>query len=101
MAENLGNDWSSTLSAGIDASVTSLDVASATGAPSANFRIRIDDELMLVTAVSTNTFTVTRGVEGSTAASHSGGVAVAHVVTRAGLANYAAQRAAARAMVRA
>lgn len=43
-------------------------------------------ELMLVTAgAATTTWTVTRGVEGTTAASHAGGATVAHVLTAAGL----------------
>lgn len=86
MAENFANDYATTLSSGIDASTTSLTVASATGAPAANFRLRIDNELLLVTNVSGTTFTVTRGVEGTTAASHSSAAVVTHVLTAAGLA---------------
>lgn len=85
MAENFANEYESTLDGGIDDTVTTLDVVSATGAPSANFRIRIDDEYMLVTGVASETFTVTRGVEGSTAASHSSGATVTHVLTAGGL----------------
>lgn len=85
MAENFANEYESTLDGGIDDTVTTLDVVSATGAPSANFRIRIDDEYMLVTGVASETFTVTRGIEGSTPASHSSGAAVTHVLTAGGL----------------
>lgn len=75
-----------TLSAGINNSVTALTVASASAFPSAGqFRIAIGDELLLVTAVVGTTFTVSRGVEGSTAASHSSGATVFHVLTAAGL----------------
>ena len=52
MAENLSNDFATSLAAAITSTdATSLTVTSATGAPAANFRIRIDAELMLVTAV--------------------------------------------------
>jgi hypothetical protein len=49
------------------------------------FRIKIDAELMLVTAVSGTTFTVTRGIEGSTAASHANGATVTHILTAGAL----------------
>lgn len=75
-----------TLNAGINNSVTSLVVNDASLFPATgNFRIKIDSELLLVTAVSTNTFTVTRAIEGSSAASHSGGAAVTLVLTASGL----------------
>ena len=100
--ENLGNDFATTLSGAINDSTTSITVASGTGAPSANFRIRIDDELMLVTSVGGGTnWTVTRGVEGSAAAAHDDASDVTHVVTIAGLATYWHQRNAARAAMRA
>lgn len=92
MAENLGNDFSTTLSGAINSSITSLDVASATGSPAANFRIRIDDELMLVTSKGSGTdWTVTRGIEGTTAASHADAADVYHVVTKGGLDQYLAE----------
>jgi hypothetical protein len=85
MAENYSNDFSTTLSAGINNSVTSFTVASSTGAPSPNFRIRVDDEIMLVTGVAGTTWTVTRGQESTTAASHSSGAIVVHVLTAGAL----------------
>lgn len=85
MPENFANDYESALFAGISNSDTSLTVDSATGAPAANFRIRVENEFMLVTNVSGTTFTVTRGIEGSTAVSHSAGAVVTHVLTAAGL----------------
>jgi hypothetical protein len=82
VAEKYTNNATSTLASGINNSVTSLDVASASAFPSSgNFRIIIDSEIMLVTAVSTNTFTVTRAAEGTAAASHSSGATVSHVLT--------------------
>lgn len=47
------------------------------------FRVSIDSELLLVTAATTTTWTVTRGVEGTTAAPHRANLTVAHVLTAA------------------
>lgn len=87
MPEQYANNSASTLSAGINNSVTSLAVASASTFPTLpSFRIRIDDEAMLVTAVAGTTYTVTRGIEGTAAASHSSGAIVRHVITAGALA---------------
>lgn len=60
-----------TLSGAMTAAQTTVSVTSAAGFPSTTFRIRIDDELMTVTSgFGTTTWTVTRGVSGTTAASH-------------------------------
>lgn len=86
MPELFTNNAQSTLDGAINDSVTSLDVSSASSFPvSGDFRIKIDDEIMLVTAVSSNTFTVTRGSESTTAASHSSGATVSHVLTAAAI----------------
>ena len=85
MSENFANTSQTTLNGAIDSSTTTVVVTSATGFPSVNFRILIDSELMLVTNVSTNTFTVTRHVESTSAASHSDGATVTHVLTAASL----------------
>jgi len=88
MAEIFSNFGQSTLSSGINNSVTSLTVASAATFPnSGNFRIKIDNELLFVTAVSGTNFTVTRGVESTSAASHSTSAVVEHVLSRQGLLN--------------
>ena len=78
---------STSLSAGLDSGGTTLNVASATGFPSAApFRIKIDSEILLVTAgAGTTTWTVTRAQDASVAAAHASGAAVkqkklAHVV---------------------
>jgi hypothetical protein len=66
-----GPGANTTLSGAMSASQTTLSVSSATGFPSATFKIRIDDEVMNVTGgFGTTTWTVTRGVSGTTAASH-------------------------------
>jgi hypothetical protein len=81
--EVFANDAESVLDSGIDNAVTTLDVVDASTFPSVpQFRIRIDNELLLVTGVSSNTFTVTRGIEGTTPASHGNGVAAVHVLTK-------------------
>lgn len=86
LLETYANNTSSTLASGIIAGDTTLSVASATGFPTTGqFRILIDSEILLVTAVSGTTFTVVRGVEGTTAASHSGGMTVTQILTRDGL----------------
>lgn len=89
MAENLSNDYTTTLTSGIDAVTTSVPVASVTGAPALNFRIIIDSEIMLVTNIVVLTLTVIRNYEGSSAATHSNGADVAHSLTKDGLDNYA------------
>jgi hypothetical protein len=90
MAENFSNDFQTTLSAAIaNASDTAISVVSGAGAPAANFRIRVGNEYMLVTSIGAGTnWTVTRGIEGSTAAAHVNGTVVAHVVTTGGFQQY-------------
>lgn len=76
----------STLVGDITAAATSLAVISAGTFPAVgDFRIKIDSEVLLVTAVSGSTFTVTRGADGTTAATHSNGAVVAHIVTAGSL----------------
>ena len=50
-----------------------------------NFRIKIDNEIMVVTAMATNTFTVTRSEESTTAQTHASGANVIHLLTKGGL----------------
>ncbi len=86
--EQYTNFAQTTLNGGINNSVTSLIVTSATTFPAGGqFRILIDAEILLVTAVSSNTFTVTRGAEGSSAASHLTGALVTHVLTAGSVQN--------------
>jgi hypothetical protein len=74
----VGPGASSTLSSAITAAATSMTVAAATGFPaSGTYRIRIDDEDLTVTAgAGSTTWTVTRGVNGTTAAAHSASASV-------------------------
>jgi hypothetical protein len=85
MVERFSNEPTTTLAAGITASATSLTVSSSAGFPAANFRVRIDNEILLVTAVAGTIWTVTRAVESTTAAAHAVLATVAHVLTAGGL----------------
>lgn len=88
--EAFANDFETSLSAAITTTTaTSITVAGFSGAPtSGNFRVRIDNEILLVTAGhGTTSWTVRRGQEGTTAATHSSGAAVVHILTAAGLVN--------------
>ena len=60
---------------------TTLTVTDATGHPTVPFKVTIDDEIMNVTAVSSNDFTVERGQEGTTRAAHDDGVKVENFLT--------------------
>lgn len=90
MTEDYVNDWSTTLNGAINNAVTAL---TATATPPAaltpNFRIRIDDEIMLVTSIGGGTnWTVVREAEEATrfpAAAHANGAAITHVLTAASL----------------
>ena len=60
MAEQFKNLASTTLSADIDNSTTSVGVASAMGFTGGDFRILVDSEIMKVTGVSGTSLTVVR-----------------------------------------
>lgn len=60
-----------TMSASINASVTTFDVVDGTTLQPGAL-IRLEDEYMVVTAIATNTLTVKRGANGTTAAAHDG-----------------------------
>lgn len=91
MAEDFANDYRTLLAEAIDDNDTSLLLSSETGtglnpAPDAPFRIRIEDELILVGARSGVTCSsLTRGIEGTTAAAHVAGVVIRQVLTVTGL----------------
>lgn len=78
-ASNLGNganNAKSTLNGTITSGATTLIVASAATFPAAPFPLTINNEIVIVTAKSGTTFTVTRGAFGTSAASHSTGATV-------------------------
>lgn len=85
--EQFANDARTFVDTGIDDTVTSLILDSADSFPTVgNFRIAVNAEIMLVTAISGKTLTVIeRGVEGTTAAAHSAGDVVTGIVTAAAI----------------
>lgn len=94
MVEQFANNAATTLGAAIESvDGTSITVSSATGFPaSAQYRILIDSEIMIVTAgAATTTWTVTRGAESTTGATHENGAAVTHVLTAGALGAFKAE----------
>ncbi|MGA2502350.1 MAG: hypothetical protein ABSH20_31805, partial [Tepidisphaeraceae bacterium] len=68
---------------------STLDVVDGTVFPAAgDFRVLVDDELMLCTARSSNTLTVTRAIEGTTLASHAAAALISQVVSQGGVQRY-------------
>lgn len=88
--EILKNNPSTTLSAAVaDTVTTSVSVTSGAVFPSTgNFRIIIDSEIMLVTAVATNTLTVVRAQEGTAAATHASAAPVTQILTAGSVKQY-------------
>lgn len=86
LREQHANLASTLLDGGIDASQTTVDVLSGAVFPSTgNFRVIVGSEVMLCTARSSNTLTVVRGVDGSSAASHSDAAPIAMIYTYQGI----------------
>jgi hypothetical protein len=84
-----------TLASGINSSVTSMTVAAGTGTAllggvtltsGTQFTVALDpdtssEEIVFITAVATDTFTISRGEAGTSNVSHSAGASVKHVLT--------------------
>lgn len=89
--ERFGNNPSTTLNGAIDDSQTSIIVNAITKFPtSGDFRIIVDSEIMVVTALGgtgNKTWTVTRGAESTSAVAHLDTADVYHIVTAAALEN--------------
>lgn len=88
--ERFTNDAVTTLAVDITTiSQTTVEVDSDADFPiNPQFRIKIGEEIMLVTALpASNQFTVTRGAENTTPATYSSGVDVAHLLTASSFAN--------------
>ena len=87
MTEKFSNLTANILSAAIaTTTATSCSLTDAHSFPtSGSFRIKIDDEILLVTAVAGNTFTAARAVEGTVARTHASGATVRHLLTKGGL----------------
>lgn len=91
MAEQFANNAATTLSGNggsISSGATSMIVANASQFPtSGNFRVIIGSEIIIVGAVSGTTFSsLTRGAEGTSAASHNDGDAVTCILTAGSIA---------------
>jgi len=76
------DELTTTIAEDLDTSETGVDVASATGISTSDV-IDVGGELMLVSGISSNTLTVTRGHGGTTAAVHSSGELVRLVLGNA------------------
>lgn len=84
--EKFANNASSTLGSAMLAGDTNLIVASVVGFPgSGNFRLRVENEILLVTAVAGINFTVSRGQEGTAASDHPLGASVFQTLTAGAL----------------
>lgn len=77
---NARNFSQTKLAQGIDATTTTIVVEEALGV-SPPFRVACENEIMEVTAVDGTTWTVTRGVENTTASAHNAGASVIVVFT--------------------
>jgi hypothetical protein len=81
--EKYANFATTTLNGAINSSVTSITVTDGSVFPSSgDFRVTVEAEIMLCTARSSNTLTVVRGQEGTTAASHGNGLQIKSVLTK-------------------
>lgn len=86
MSRNYSNTASqASLSAAIGSADTSITLATFTGFPAAPFTASIargtaNEEIVLVTAVASNTVTVTRGYDGTTAVAQGAGSTFQHVI---------------------
>jgi hypothetical protein len=85
--EQFANKARTLLDGSINDSTTSIDVVDfATFPPDSQFRILIDNEIMIVTAgAGTTTWTVTRGAEDTIARAHADGAVVRNVLTKGAL----------------
>lgn len=91
LSEKYSNNATTTLDGGISNSDVTLDVISATAFPTTGmFRIRIDDEIITVGAVSGSTFSsLVRGEEGTSAVLHADTAVISQILTNQGLKNIA------------
>src|SRR5690242_2724335 len=94
MSEQLANSVASGLLNPILATDTSIVVMDASRFPdpaSGNYRLLCDSELMLVTGKTSNTLTVTRGIEGTTAAVHGANTSCIVILTAGAIVQYVSE----------
>ena len=83
------NDSQSNLNGTVLSGDSTITVVDGTAFPSVGFfRVLVDSELMLCTSVSSNTLTVVRAQEGTSAAGHTSGTPAYQVLTKGGLQRY-------------
>lgn len=93
--EKISNNGQSTISGSINntSDPVTFSVASASTFPtSGNFRVLIDNEILLVTSVSGTSFTASRAQEGTAIAAHTSGAAITQTITAAGLLQFIRER---------
>jgi hypothetical protein len=84
--EQFRNEAVNTIAEDLDNSETVVTVSDGSVFPSSgNFRVRVDDEIMICTSRSTNDLTVIRGQESTSAVTHSNGAAISLVLTAASI----------------
>lgn len=93
--ELFANNYTTTLNGAVTSTATTVVVASAVPTnlrTAGQWRLLVESEILLVTAVNADnvTLTVTRGAEGTAAAAHASGASAAHIVTAGGLNNISA-----------
>lgn len=92
--ERFSNDAETTLDGAITDVATSLTVISATAFPTeGDFRILIESEIILVTAISGEVFTIVRARESTTGVAHASAKDVIQIVTEEGLTEYVRESA--------
>lgn len=92
--ETLKNNATTTLDGAINDSVTSVTVSDGSVFPSeGDFRVIVDDEIMLVTARSGNTLTVVRASESTVGAAHNSGDDITQILTEEAVEQYIKQTA--------
>lgn len=86
MVEQFENNYTTLLNGAIDSDDTTIVVDAGPDTMTGEFRVKIDDELIMVGSVSGTTFSdCIRGIEGTTAASHSDNAVVEHILTAGSL----------------
>lgn len=84
--EYFANNATSALSGSITSGSPTLTIFDPVRFPAtAQFRLLVNSEYMLVTGVTGSVYSITRGIEGSIASGHVSGAVVSHVLTSGGL----------------
>ncbi len=88
-SEKFINAATTTLDGAINDSVTSITVTDGSIYPSeGDYRLSLEDEIVLVTHRATNVLTVVRGVDGTASASHSDDITIFVIITQGAIDQY-------------